>query len=184
MMSAHQSVAVQFHLRPARAEDESFRYRLFVETAAEEFMAIVGDANLLQMQYRARETNYAAIFPAAEEKIICLADGSPAGRLLVCEQPGRMRLIDIGLLKSQRGQGVGSAVVWSLQQECEAKGLPLELQVRQASPAARLYSRLGFTVTSQDAMYVQMTWQPTQQAARALYTAVNDAGLVYKRGEK
>jgi len=164
MISTHQFVAVQFHLRPPRTEDDPFRYQLFVETAAEEFMALVGDVTLLRMQYRAREMSYAVSFPVAEETIICLADGSPVGRLLVCEQPGRMRLIDVGLLKSHRGQGIGSAVLRSLQQECKSKGLPLELQVKQASPAAQLYSGLGFTVTSQDAMYVQMTWQPTQQA--------------------
>lgn len=153
-----------FHLREARAEDEAFRYQLFVETVGAEFMILAGDESLLQMQYRARRMSYEMSFPGAEEKVICLADAKPVGRLLIYPQPGAMRLVDIGLLERYRGQGIGTAVLRNLQQECLEKGSGLELQVARTNRAANLYLQMGFTVASQDAMYVQMRWQPIRQA--------------------
>ena len=156
-----------FLLREAKAGDDTFRYRLFLDTVAAEFMTLVGSQDLLQIQYRAREMSYAEVFPGAEEKIVCLPDGSPVGRLLMFLQPGAMRLVDIGLSEPYRGQGIGSTLLKSLQQECRGKRLWLELQVARTNRAARLYLRLGFRVVSEDAMYVQMRWQPIDDGQRA-----------------
>jgi ribosomal protein S18 acetylase RimI-like enzyme len=164
MIRPNRRVATQFHLREATAEDEAFRYRLFIATIGAEFMKLVGDESLLQIQYRARRISYEMSFPGAEERVICLPDGKPVGRLLIYLQPGAMRLVDIGLLESYRGQGIGTTVLRSLQQECRDKGTRLELQVAQTNRAANLYLQMGFTVVSQDAMYAQMRWQPTRGA--------------------
>jgi ribosomal protein S18 acetylase RimI-like enzyme len=157
-------VAMQFHLREARAEDEAFRYRLFVATVGSEFMTLVGDESLLQMQYRARRMSHERSFPGAEEKIICLPDGKPVGRLLIYLQPRAIRLVDIGLLESYRGHGIGTTVLRTLQQDCRDKGTRLELQVARTNRAVNLYLQMGFTVASQDGMYAQMRWQPMRQA--------------------
>ena len=122
-------------------------------------MTLVGDESLLQMQYRARRMSYEMSFHGSEEKVICLPDGKPVGRLLIYLQPGAMRLVDIGLLESYRGQGIGTTVLRSLQQECREKGTRLELQVARTNRAANLYLRMGFTVAGQDAIYAQMRWQ-------------------------
>ena len=127
-------------------------------------MILAGDESLLQMQYRARRMSYEMSFPGAEEKVICLADAKPVGRLLIYPQPGAMRLVDIGLLERYRGQGIGTVVLRNLQQECLDKGSGLELQVARTNRAANLYLQMGFAVASQDAMYVQMRWQPILQA--------------------
>lgn len=163
MIRSDQSVATPFHLREARAEDEARRYRIFIETAGTDLMRLAGNESLLQMQYRAREMSYASRFPGAEEKMICLPDGRSVGRLVVYRQPGAMRLVDIGLLESHRGQGIGTALLKDLQQECMDGGSRLELQVARTNRAAQLYLRMGFSVTSEDAMYAHMRWQPMRQ---------------------
>ncbi len=92
MIRSDHAVAALFHLRKARADDEAFRYCLFSETAGAEFMTLVGDEGLLQIQYRAREMSYAMNFSGAQENVICLADGKPVGRLLTYSQPGTMTI--------------------------------------------------------------------------------------------
>lgn len=164
MTVASQPVAAEFYLRQITEKDEPFRYQLFSETAGAEFMAIVGDRYLLEMQYHARNMSYATSFPGAEERLICLPDGRPVGRLLVYLQPGVMHLVDIGLLESYRGKGIGTIVLKNLQQQCQDNGSELELQVARASRAEKLYLQMGFLVNGQDAIYTQMRWQPRQQA--------------------
>jgi GNAT superfamily N-acetyltransferase len=166
MSVASQPVAAEFYLRQITEKDDAFRYQLFTETAGAEFMAIVGNKYLLEMQYRARNMSYATSFPGAEERLICLSDGRPVGRLLVYLQPGVMRLVDIGLLKSHREQGIGTTVLKNLQQRCQDEGSELELQVARTSRAEKFYLQMGFLVTGQDAIYTQMRWQPKQLAGR------------------
>lgn len=166
MTVTSQPVAVEFYVRQITEKDEAFRYQLFTETAGADFMAMVGDKYLLEMQYRARNMNYATSFPGAEERLICLPDGRPVGRLQVYLQPGVMRLVDIGLLESHRGQGIGTTVLKNLQQQCQDEGSELELQVARTSRAEKLYLQMGFLVTGQDAIYTQMRWQPKRQAGR------------------
>ncbi|MGC2160910.1 MAG: GNAT family N-acetyltransferase [Silvibacterium sp.] len=159
-------MAALFHFRGVTEEDEAFRYRLFTETAGAEFMAIVGDQRLLQMQYRGREMSYASQFPGAKEWLICLSDGKPVGRVLLDLQPGVMRLVDIGLLEVYRGQGIGKTIVQNLQQQCQDRRSELVLQVAQTSHAKNLYWQMGFTEAGHDAVYAQMKWQPMQTVAR------------------
>lgn len=147
----------RLRLRPARAEDEAFLYRLYVSTRADEVAAWGLDPEtlgpLLRMQYAGQRGQYAAQFPAADHRIVLL-DGRPAGRIYVDRSEERLLLIDVAVLPEHRGQGVGTTLVRSLLEEAATR--PVDLSVVRTNPARRLYERLGFAVVEQDAIYLRM----------------------------
>ncbi|GAB6903145.1 GNAT family N-acetyltransferase [Kineosporia succinea] len=49
-----------------------------------------------------------------------------------------------------QGQGLGTAVIGALLEECDADGQVVRLDVLQQSPARRLYERHGFTLEHED----------------------------------
>ncbi|GAB3283313.1 GNAT family N-acetyltransferase [Kineosporia babensis] len=56
------------------------------------------------------------------------------------------------LVPEFQGQGLGSAVLAALLEECDADGQIVRLDVLQQSPARRLYERHGFTLEHEDAL--------------------------------
>jgi ribosomal protein S18 acetylase RimI-like enzyme len=78
------------------------------------------------------------------------------GRILVDCKPERWRIVDIAVLATHRGRGLGSWALWLCQQRCEAAGAKLALAVRPENRAHQLYERLGFRVTHEDLLTVEM----------------------------
>jgi ribosomal protein S18 acetylase RimI-like enzyme len=113
-------------------------------------------------------------FPGAYDHIILL-DGKPIGRVLLngisllpgqantnTHSNGSIHLVDIALLPEYHCQGTGTRVLRDLLHAAARGKCRVTLQVQAGSPAARLYQRLGFSLTGQDAMYSQMTWTPVE----------------------
>ena len=69
-----------------------------------------------------------------------------------------LQVIDVSLLSSYRGRGIGTALLKSLQSQAAARRVPIRLSVRRGNRAARLYARLGFVEHSSDAVYRQLQW--------------------------
>lgn len=112
---------------------------------------------LLEQQYRAQALGYAAQFPDARSLIILHRD-EPVGRVLLVVGERRWHLIDIALLSSARGQGIGSATIEAIARaatDTDARELTLSVLFSNAA-ARRLYVRLGFTETGGD-VHVTMT---------------------------
>ena len=156
-------------LRRAASEDEAFLLRLFV--CAQETYSLAGgeDAQLRQLlalQFRARNASYAARYPQAECQLICTPERTPVGRLLVCPGDETLHLIDIALLPAYRARGIGTCVLRDLQGACAQRGLAITLSALREGRAQALYRRLGFLVTSEDAVYAQLEWRaPTRGEA-------------------
>jgi GNAT superfamily N-acetyltransferase len=151
------------HRRPANDADEGFLFNLYAQERAAELMLAGLDATqrqmFVQMQFRARKVSYTANYPTAMQEIICTEDGTPAGGILVeCTADG-MRLIDIAVINSKRGRGLGTEVIRALQQQCHTQGWALRLQVLKGNPAERLYRRLGFEVAGEDSLRRQLVWR-------------------------
>jgi ribosomal protein S18 acetylase RimI-like enzyme len=121
---------------------------------------------LIEMQYRGRKMTYAAQYPEAADSILCVDDGgddgTPVGRLLLDGKPDCWRILDIAVLAAHRGRGLGTRVLKQCQQQAAAAGVKLELQVAPRNPARRLYERLGFHATREDAATVEMVWSQAQ----------------------
>lgn len=150
----------QLTLRPVEAGDQAFLLAL-VESTREDLAVLDPNvrAMLVCMQNEAQVTDYRRRFPGLEENIV-LADGAAAGRLYVARSRDEIRLVDISLSPSCRGQGIGSRLLARLQDESQQSGLPLRLHVLQGNPAGDLYRRLGFQPGATEGMHLAMEWQP------------------------
>jgi ribosomal protein S18 acetylase RimI-like enzyme len=146
MSTVHGAPPAGVVLRPRSPEDETFLIALYAETRDD----VVGFGwepaqvqELLAMQYRARESAFAANHPSARSEIV-VVDGQPIGRLLVDRRAEAIHLVDIALVTEQRGHGVGTELVTDLIEEALLFNRPLHLTVRCDNRALGLYQRLGF----------------------------------------
>jgi ribosomal protein S18 acetylase RimI-like enzyme len=150
-------------LRPAGAEDQEFLFKLYASTRLHEIAAFgwpeAQQEAFLRMQFMAQQRSYQAAYSQAEHQIV-ERDGTPVGRLMVYREKDSVRLVDIALLAEHCGHGIGGELMRALIEQCLRDGATLRLQVRQTNPAQRLYERLGFTRTGEDAMYVEMERRP------------------------
>jgi GNAT superfamily N-acetyltransferase len=162
MPTAEQIRKSVYHLRRANKADDGFLLDLYAHGRAAELSFSGMDAMqreiFLQMQFCARQASYLASYPEALDEIICLDDGTPAGRVLVYRTDGGMHLVDIAIVSARQGQGLGTQIIQALQQECREQGGELKLQVIKESAAERLYRQLGFAVMSEDSLRRQMVW--------------------------
>jgi GNAT superfamily N-acetyltransferase len=146
-------------MRPATVEDESFLRQVYESTRAAELSAIDWTEEqwqaFIDMQFAAQTRCY----PKADNRII-LHRECPIGRILVDTTQEIILLVDIALLEPYRNAGIGSALIRELLKHAAAVGKPVGLHVLASSRAVRLYQRLGFSITSGDAAYLEMRWTP------------------------
>jgi ribosomal protein S18 acetylase RimI-like enzyme len=154
---------VDLSMRAASPDDGDFLWKVYASTRQQE-VAMFGwppeqQISFLEMQYRARTQSYSAMYPDAENFVL-LAAGDPAGYMMIGRDALKTTLVDIALLPEFRNRGVGTRAVASLMEEARGRSLPLRLSVARGNPAMRLYQRLGFSVISADAVYIEMEYQP------------------------
>jgi ribosomal protein S18 acetylase RimI-like enzyme len=146
---------VNVSLREATADDEPFLLEVYASTRMEELDGVGWDDDqkraFITMQFHARERSY----PRVDSRIILL-NGKPVGRLLVDRNEAEILLRDIALFAEYRNAGIGSRLIKNLMKE----GKPIRLHVVATSPAVRLYERLGFRRTGDEAPYLEMKWVP------------------------
>ncbi|MDY7226282.1 GNAT family N-acetyltransferase [Hyalangium rubrum] len=157
-----------FSLRSVTAEDDAFLFELYASTRPDIASLGLGDAQrgaLLRIQWLAQRQGYLARYPHGEHQLV-LVEGHPAGRLWVAHEPAELRLVDLSLLPTHRGAGVGTALLRVLQEQAARAGTPLRLSVAQDNPARRLYARLGFMPVAAGAEsaldpYLALEWSPS-----------------------
>lgn len=158
-----------FDLRPAAEEDEPFLYELITGAMAERLAAHLWDRAmrepLLRMQYQASRQAYAGCYGDAEHSIV-LAEGRPAGRVMVARSEAALRIVDITLGPEHRGKGLGGAILRAYLEEADRTGRCARLQVALTSPAVRLYQRLGFERVDGDEVNLEMERKPAAPPAR------------------
>jgi ribosomal protein S18 acetylase RimI-like enzyme len=115
-------------------------------------------SDVLDLQLAAQSAQYQAAYPDAQDQLICAA-GEPVGRCWTNRSEHELRLLDITVLSSRRGHGIGRAVLSDLCAQAAATAVPLRLTVWHANTAAhRLYERLGFRDTTEANGYLSMEW--------------------------
>ena len=152
-------------LRPERADDRDFRYRLFCDSRLPEWYQVQLDEavreQLMQHQFAAQTTTYLQRFPRARFDIIELG-GVPIGRIVVNRPGPILHLVDQAIVPEKRNQGIGSAIMGALMDEARAAGIPFRLKVASANdPSMRLYLRLGFKPIDEIPAYIEMEWNGT-----------------------
>jgi ribosomal protein S18 acetylase RimI-like enzyme len=158
----------ELKLRPIRSEDREFLCQLYASTREEELSLIDWPAHqkeaFLRMQFDAQHAYYQEHYAQASFQVIVL-DGQPVGRLYVQRWPDEIRLVDISLVPSQRGSGLGSSLMRELMAEAESSGRPLTIHVEKFNRALRLYERLGFRQAEDRGVYWFLKWSPSTIAS-------------------
>jgi ribosomal protein S18 acetylase RimI-like enzyme len=155
-------------LRPAADGDREFLAELYAGTREEELACVPWTdeqrSAFLARQFDAQSVHYAAHFSDASFDVI-LVDGERAGRLIVARREGELKLIDIALVREQRGRGIGTRLVAPLLDEADERACIVTLYVEHANRALRLYARLGFQAVEDTGVYLRMERRP--QGAQA-----------------
>jgi len=153
--------------RAETGEDGPFLESLYASTRSAELAMTswpeTQQRAFLSQQHRAQHAFYRAHNPDAEW-LILEREGEPVGRLYLAEGASALRIIDISLVPSVRGQGIGRAIVADLIDAASAVRKPVSLQVEKHNPARRLYERLGFAPRMDHGIYVELEWRPEARA--------------------
>lgn len=154
---------MDFTLRPKTCGDEDFLFFLFSTTKPSELQFIPLQDNhreqFLRMQFNAQKQHYKTYYSEASFEII-MVDSRPIGRIYTHRSKREIRLIDISLLPSYRGFGIGSKLIKSLSQEAEITGKALTLHVDKSNPALSLYEKMGFNCRKDDGITLFMKKLP------------------------
>ena len=97
---------------------------------------------------------------------VIVADGTFAGSVALRPAEDAHWLEHFFIEPRFQGRGLGTAILRSLLEETDAKGIVVRLDVLQGSAAQRLYERFGFVVESQDSIDVFMRRDPKPEPAR------------------
>jgi GNAT superfamily N-acetyltransferase len=150
-------------LRAEQPDDESLLFEIYAATRRAELDLTDWDAAtrlaFLQMQFRTMRQGYAGMFPDADFFIILL-DARPVGRIVVHRTAEAIRVVDMALLPSEQGRGIGTQLMRHLLSEATKTRKSVRLQVLKNNRAKRFYERMGFHRVSDSGSYEQMEWKP------------------------
>lgn len=150
-------------LRPIRADDMPFMRALYASTREQELAPLPwppeAKQQFLDQQFEFQHRHYQAEFAGAE--FLLMLDGSePIGRLYLDRTTNTWNVIDIALIASRRGRGIGSALITELLVEASGCASAVELHVESFNPARRLYERFGFCMIENRGIYDLLRWTP------------------------
>lgn len=146
-------------LRPATDADRPFLFAVYASTREAEMARVPWSheqkAEFLKMQFEAQDAHYREHYADASFDVV-EADGEPVGRLYVDRWDEEIRIVDIALLPSARGGGLGTRLLEDLFEESRQSGKPVSIHVEKENPARRLYDRLGFREVEDRGVYLLM----------------------------
>jgi ribosomal protein S18 acetylase RimI-like enzyme len=145
----------EIELRPVRAEDYQFAWRLYAEGIrpyAAAYMAWV-DAE--------QEARFESRYKPGSTWVI-RRDGTDVGWMELHEIDEELRLNQLYVAATQQRKGVGSQVMGQVLAKSRETGKPVVLNVLKNNPARRLYERFGFTVVGESEMKFFMM-RPTER---------------------
>ncbi len=147
-------------LRAATPEDRELLYTVYADSRAEELARVPWTAEqkaaFLRQQFDAQDAWWREHYTTAELSVI-EADGEPAGRLYVDEWKREVRIVDVAVLSTFRGRGIGTRLVRDVIARADGAGKPVTIHVEMFNAGARrLYERLGFELVHEEGVYVLM----------------------------
>jgi len=153
-------------LRAETEHDRDFVAALYADMRAAELAPVdwpdEAKQAFLRDQYRLQHDHYRKHYVGAEFLLIEL-DGAAAGRLYLHRTRGEIRVMDIALLQTCRGRGIGTRLVHALLAIADADGCQLTLHVEPDNPVKSLYQRCGLTLIEERGAYHFMGREPQTQ---------------------
>jgi GNAT superfamily N-acetyltransferase len=157
-------------LRRARLADRAFERRLFGSARSDAAVLAGWPAPMrtpfLDRQFQFQTADYARAYPAAERSIVT-TKRSAIGRLILDRSIAPWQVVDIALLPSWRGRGIGGMLLTAVLEAAGAAGAAVALTVEIGNPAQRLYRRLSFEVTGTEPPYHAMLWRHSAASPQA-----------------
>jgi GNAT superfamily N-acetyltransferase len=148
-------------LRPATPADMPFLRQVYASSRSDELAATAWTETEKQIfcdgQFEAQDLHYRKHYPGCEYLVIERA-GQPIGRLYRDRRPDEIRVVDIALLPTERGRGVGGRIMQDILTEAGSAGLVVRIHVELSNPARRLYERLGFELVESGDVYDLLSW--------------------------
>lgn len=149
-------------LRAATQADREFLIELYGTVRAAELDQVAwrpGQRHaFVRMQFELQDVQYRQHNPHGTFDVVEV-DGQPVGRLYVDRRPTDIRIVDIALLPSHCGRGIGTRLLRGVLEEAQASGRTASIHVEIHNPAAALYERLGFSAVEQVGVYRRMEWR-------------------------
>jgi len=156
-------------LREETAADKDFLADLYASTREEELRPVTwSDAQkraFLREQFELQWAHYRQHYEGAEWLIV-LREAAPIGRLYLKTGSVEVRLMDVALVRAQRRQGIGTALMRSIRRYADGLGMPVSLHVEPFNPAIGLYERLGFATVETRGIYCYMERPLSGRGAR------------------
>jgi GNAT superfamily N-acetyltransferase len=155
-------------LRSAQDDETELVFAIYASTREEELAQVPWERTekeaFLRMQFAAQDRYYRGTFPHASYDLI-VAGSDVLGRLYVDRESEAVLVLDLALLPSHRGQGIGTMLLQRVLAEAGAAGKPVRIHVERFNPARRLYERLGFRVLADQGVYLLMECVPYPNTA-------------------
>ncbi len=149
-------------LRPATPADRPFLEQVYADSRARELSVTnwsdAEKAKFCQDQFATQDKHYRLNYPTCEFLVI-ENDGQLIGRLYRDLWEKEIRVVDIALLTTTRGQGIGGQIMSQIMAEAEASNLMVSIHVERSNPAMSLYSRLGFQTAEEGEVYDFLVWK-------------------------
>ncbi|WP_103107229.1 GNAT family N-acetyltransferase [Brevibacillus reuszeri] len=146
----------------ATTEQENFRFQVYASTRQEEVAAwgweVTQQEAFLRMQFEMQQKSYQLQYPDANYQLI-IVDEEPIGHMLLAHRDDKIILVDLALLPSSRGHGIGSRIIRQLQSQAEQLAKTIRLHVLITNEARYLYERLGFQAIGENGLHMEMEWK-------------------------
>ena len=153
----------ELRLRPVTPEDASFLLRVYASSREMEMAMVPWTPEqkeaFLRSQFEAQTRDYTARNPGAEHSVL-LYGGREVGRSFVTRAAGKIHIVDVTVLTSERGKGAGSAFVQRMQQEAAAAHLPLTIYVESFNPSLAFFAKRGFRPEKEEGIHLLLQWTP------------------------
>lgn len=149
-------------LRPAMAEDEAFLLQLYTFGRTAELESVGWNREQIEefckMQYRAQKWHHDLRMPDAKDSIV-IENETPVGRIKINEDEDEILIVDIALVPSAQGRGIGTRLLRRMQHRAAESGKPLRLHVLFTGVGLPLYEKLGFVRIGDDETYIEMEYR-------------------------
>jgi ribosomal protein S18 acetylase RimI-like enzyme len=154
-----QSEADVIELRAVTHTDREFLLTVFSSMRFDEFTGAGLSAAeielLIEQQFTMQDRYYRRHYPQARFDVV-LSGGVAAGRLYHNWDGDELRVMDIALLPSFRGRGIGARLMHGLIAQAAQRGMAVKLYVERNNPVRSLYIRLGFEKIGENGIYELM----------------------------
>lgn len=150
-------------LCPVELSHKEFLLQLFKECRPD--LDLIGNINeeqrdaIIAQQFNIEQEQLRKMYPDAEFNIV-MVNGKPIGRLYIYYGEEFHHIIEIGLLKSYRGLGIGKKIMITAIKNATKMKKSVKLKVFWFNQGAySFYENIGFTIIKNNTVFYEMEYR-------------------------